>query len=276
MATESTSESRKSLSSVAGSDRGMTFFGRMWAGMRSYWRGEIERKSLLTLCIPAGAVFFVGGLALCAWLFPGAFDWRYQAMSNLASSAKNPAGYLFWSLAVALSIVMGLPTCGYFARRFALSSPLMSAYAAFALRAGYLAGILLGFETAFFPNYGGLIYKAHEITAIITIAGIYLGVAGFWYCLTAWLVKVRRRPAWFGASVFLLPAIPMTGVMLSQAWLFFDPNRPGWVSREWIALGIPVWLSFAFWEWLAVCGLVLCICILAFVLPEKSGQNITS
>src|SRR5687768_9767484 len=106
MATESTSESMKSLSSTAGSDRGMTFFGRMWAGMRSYWRGEIERRSLLTFCIPAGAVFFVGGLALCAWLFPGAFDWRYQAMSNLASSAKNPAGYLFWSLAVALSIVM--------------------------------------------------------------------------------------------------------------------------------------------------------------------------
>jgi hypothetical protein len=64
--------------------------------------------------------------------------------------------------------------------------------------------------------------------------------------------------------------------MLSQAWLFFDPNRPGWVSREWIALGIPVWLSFAFWEWLAICGLVLCICVLAFALPAKSEERVTS
>ena len=268
----------KSLSRMAcaGSEQGVTLIGQVLAGMRSHWRGEIGKRNLITFCIPIGAFFFIGGLALSAWLFPGAFDWRYQAMSSLASPAKNPAGHLYWSLAITLSIVTGLPTCGYFARRFALSSSSMSAYASFALRTGYLTGILLGFETAFFPNYGGLIYKAHEITAIITIAGIYLGVAGFWYCLTVWLVKVRRRPAWFGASVFLLPAVPMTGVMLSQAWLFFDPNRPGWVSREWIALGIPVWLSFAFWEWLAVCGLVLCICILAFVLPEKSEEHVTS
>jgi hypothetical protein len=223
-----------------------------------------------------GLSFFTCGLALSAWLFPGPFDWRYQAMCSLASPAKNPAGHVYWSLAVVLTIVTGIPTCEYFAKSFSSTSPAMAACSRFALRVGYLAGILVAFETAFFPNYGGLIYKAHEITAIMTIAGIYLGVAGFWYCLTIWLLKVRRRPAWFGAAVFLLPAVPMTGVMFSQAWLFFDPNRPGWVSREWIALGIPVWLSFAFWEWLSVCGLVLCICILCFVLPEKSGENIMS
>ncbi len=240
--------------------------------LNRWWRGEISRSGLLFFCIPVGALFFAGGMALSAGLFPDAYDWRYQVMCSLASPVRNPAGHLYWCLGIVLSIVLGMPTCGYFARRFSATSPRISIYAAAALKTGYTAGIVVGLESAFFPNYGGLIYKAHELTAITTIAGIYLGVAGFWYCLTVWLMKVRRRPAWFGAGVFLLPAAPMTGAVLSQAWLFFDPNRPGWVSREWITLGIPLWLSFAFWEWLAVCGLVFCICILAFVLPPKPGD----
>jgi len=255
------------------SDQPLSIFARPLKWLRNCWRGDVSKSFLLIFCVPLGLLFLVGGTVLSVRFFPGDYDWRYQVMCSLASPAKNPAGYLYWCLGFALSNIMGLPTCGYFARWFSPWSPRIAFLSGHALRTGYTAGILLGLESAFFPNYGGSVYKAHEITAIVTFACFYLGVAGFWFCLTAWLFKARRCPTWFGIGVFLLGSVPMTGIMLSQAWLFFDPNRPGWVSREWIALGIPFWLSFAFWEWLAFCGLVFCICVLAVVLPAKTGET---
>lgn len=240
--------------------------------LRNYWRGNVSREFLLGFCVPVGLLLLVMGTALSVWLFPGSYDWRYQVMCSLASPAKNPDGHLYWCLGFALSNIIGLPTCGYFARWFSTSSPRISFFSCHTLRTGYAAGVLLGLESAFFPNYGNYIHKAHEMTAIVTFACIYLGVAGFWYCLAVWLTKTRRCPKWVGVGVFLIFSVPMTGIMLSQAWLFFDPNRPGWVSREWIALGIPLWLSFAFWEWLAFCGLVFCICVLAVVLPSQRDE----
>jgi len=237
-----------------------------------YFQGNISKRFLIFVCGSMAVFFFAGGIVLAACFFPGSYDWRYQGMSILWSRADNPAGHLFWSLGLVSALLLCLPSCGYFLRRLEPWSPRVAHRAGFALRTGYIAGILVGLESAFFPNFGGYIYKAHEYTAIVAFSGIYLGAAGFWYCLTVWLLEDRRWLAWAMGGLFLLCAAPVAGAILSQAWLFFDPHRPPWVSPEWVRLGIPLWLSIAFWEWLGACGLVICVTVLAIVLPAKPHE----
>ena len=88
-------------------------------------------------------------------------------------------------------------------------------------------------------------------------------------------VPVSLATDFFGRTIpspFLLSAAPVAGAILSQAWLFIDPHRPAWVSPEWIRIGIPLWLSLAFWEWLGACGLVFCLSVLAIALPAKPHE----
>ena len=145
-----------------------------------YFQGNISKRFLIFVCGSMAVFFFAGGIVLAACFFPGSYDWRYQGMSILWSRADNPAGHLFWSLGLVSALLLCLPSCGYFLRRLEPWSPRVAHRAGFALRTGYIAGILVGLESAFFPNFGGYIYKAHEYTAIVAFSGIYLGAAGFW------------------------------------------------------------------------------------------------
>ena len=240
--------------------------------LRSHLLGDISKTCLVWVYGLLAVLFFAGGMILSEWFFPDSYDWRYQVMCSLGSRAKNPDGHIYWSIGLFLAIFMGLPTCLYFWRRLSRTAPGISLFSGLALGIGYIAGMIVAVESAILPGFGGVVYKAHEIVAVIAFSGIYLGVAGFWYCLTIWLLKKKRWPGWAVGGLFFLSAAPMSGAMISQAWLFFLPDRPGWVSREWISLGIPLWLSFAFWEWLAACGLVFCLYVLAVVLPASPGE----
>jgi hypothetical protein len=51
--------------------------------------------------------------------------------------------------------------------------------------------------------------------------------------------------------MFLVSGAPMIGAASSQGYLYFVPNQLGWVGPHWAELGIPLYLSFAFWEWIA-------------------------
>lgn len=248
-------------------------FKKSLCWLRSHLLGEISKTCLVWVCGPLAVLFFAGGMILSGWFFPDSYDWRYQVMCSLGSRAKNPDGHIYWSIALLLTIFMGWPTCLYYWRRLSHSAPGVSLFSGVALGIGYLAGIVVAVETAILPEFGGMVYKAHEIVAVIAFSGIYLGVAGYWYCLTIWLLKEKCWSVWAVGGLFFLSAAPMSGAMLSQAWLFFSPDRPGWVSREWISLGIPMWLSFAFWEWLAACGLVVCLYVLAVVLPADPAKS---
>jgi hypothetical protein len=46
--------------------------------------------------------------------------------------------------------------------------------------------------------------------------------------------------------------VALLAVGASQLALYFDQRDLGWVNTGWRELGVPVWLSFAFWQWLAV------------------------
>lgn len=198
------------------------------------------------LCFAAAVLVVVGGLALAVDRYPGGFDWAYEVISSLASPRRNPDGgrWLAGSLLVAVAFLW--PVANHFRRAF--GSPDDGPVVPVAiLRGGLVGGALLGIEGIFHLELSRHVHKAHELLALLTFLGFYGGVLGLY------LHRIRETMS------FLLPAaavvLPLLAVGITQLVLYFDQRDIGWVGPDWREMGVPLWLSFAFWQWLAVAGL---------------------
>ncbi len=102
----------------------------------------------------------------------------------------------------------------------------------------------MGLERLFVHHISDLIHKAHEILALLTFLGLYLGILGL---LIAGIPR-RKDFAW----PILLVVSPLLAIGLTQFSLYLDQRDLGWVDTSWRSMGIPFWQSFAFWQWWAV------------------------
>lgn len=195
------------------------------------------RNQALALYATALAIVY-GGAAVAMARYPGGFDWAYTVISRLASLKHNPDGGAWLAGALLPAMLVLWPVAGFLARTT------VDRAGATALRIGIIGGALLGLEGLLELELSGLHRKGHELLALLTFAGLYGGVLGVYHG------RIRQQAA------FLLPALvvilPLLAVFLSQVVLYFDQRDLGWVSTDWRAMGVPLWLSFAFWQWSAV------------------------
>ncbi len=138
-------------------------------------------------------------------------------------------------------------------------------FAIAALRAGLLCGALLGVEKLLVRDLSNRFDKAHEMLALLTFAGLYIGILSL-------LVKAMLRK-----TVFLVPLLlvagPLAAIAITQFWLYIDQRDLGWVDTGWRAMGISPWLSFAFWQWIAIGFLWLGLGMLAFAAGRNDPGN---
>jgi hypothetical protein len=153
--------------------------------------------------------------------------------------------------------------------RFEPIAPRAARFSGRSLTIGFLGVVTVGFERLFSQSLSLHTYKLHEYLSIITFFGLLLGIAGFWICLTRWLLLERRWSVWALSALSLISVGPILGTGLSQAYLYFIPNDFGWVGPHWAELGIPLYLSFAFWEWLTVVGIFLYLFLILLFLPAE-------
>ena len=211
--------------------------------------------------------------AFSAGRFPGGYDWRFDVMCRLGYPHANPDGSGYWAAALFLVCVMGVPCCGYFHRRLAGVAPRLSRAARVLLGAGLFFGMIIAADGLLLPKLNELFHKMHETVATLAFACIFFGVLGFWAAMTRWL---RKRRGWSEVQCGLLSLmvlVPMAGAMISQAYLFFVPNDLGWVGPDWAERGVPVYLSFAFWEWAAIAGIYGCLYVMALLLPAAADSG---
>jgi len=207
--------------------------------------------ALLVLCI---------GILVAAWHYPGGYDWFYTVATALASRKKNPAGGAWVAGALSLSMIMLWPCVSALAQRLRASATRATRLAIGALRVGLVCFALVGVEGLLIRDLTNWIYKGHEIVALAGFLGVYLGILG----LLAQLV-LRQR-------LYVVPALlivsPLLAVGITQLWLYFEQRDLGWVDASWRVMGIPLWLSFAFWQWLAIAFLWAGMGLLALVVPR--------
>lgn len=209
--------------------------------------------SLLVICF---------GFFMAAKYYPGGFDWFYTVASALASHKHNPAGSVWF--AGSLSLSMLLLWLYVSSLKTSLSALLPSTeFAITAIHFGLVCGFLLGAERLLIHDLSHRIDNAHEIIALFTLLGLYVGVIGL-------LLQFMRCKK---SSIFpvLLILSPLVAIGIGALWLYLEQRDVGWVDTNWREKGIPIWLSFAFWQWLAI-GLLWTGLGLLYVFSRKKQE----
>ena len=211
-------------------------------------RFTVERRGAARL-FGMASLSVVLGVVLAAHHFPGGFDWVYTVISRLASHRRNPDGAIWLAGSVLVAVCLLWPVVGHLERKLSRGSAPRPRLSLAALRMGLVAAALLGIEGILDLRFSTILYKAHEALAILAFLGFYGGVLGLH------VHRIRH----LGASVWppLTVVLPLVAVGITQLALYFDQRDLGWVDTAWREMGIPFWLSFAFWQWLAVAFLAL-------------------
>jgi len=204
----------------------------------------------------AAVAVFAGGVALAARDYPGGFDWPYMVASTLASPVDNPAGGVWFAGAWTVSMLMLWWCASVLKRHLPPWASLMARGAYGILQFGLMCFALVGLDMLLGRLVSKHIHKGHEIFALVAFFATYLGVLGS----LAGALRDRR----FHTLPVLVVATPLIGVGITQAWLYFAGRQLGWVDESWRTQGVPVWLSFAFWQWLAIGFLLAGVGLLAW------------
>jgi len=231
-----------------------------------------NRTFLVQYWYPLAMIVLFGGIGLSWQFFPGGFDWRYQTLSDLVARAKNPEGFRYYCAALVLAPLLVFPLCRYLRNAFAPTTPRTAAFSFHALRTGLGMMVIVGVERLTLTTLSDVIHKGHEYLAIVAFFGLFLGVVGFWLALAR---SLTRRWNWTPLQLFVLAMIsasPLLGAIISQAYLYVVPNDLGWVGPHWAALGVPLYLSFAFWEWLASLAVWLYLYVILLLAPEATAS----
>jgi hypothetical protein len=227
-------------------------FGRSDAG---------ATESLLRFGLAVAAMGI--GVLAAAGRFPGGFDWAYTVVSRLASSRHNPAGapLICAAALVAVFLIWPVPRCLSGAPP---GSDRLASRAAQALRFAFVGVTLLAVEGLLRLETGSWIRKGHEALALLTFLAAYMGILGLY---SARIREDRRH-----ALPFVAVLTPLVGVGLTQVILYLDQRDLGWVNQSWREMGIPLWLSFAFWQWVAIGLLGLGLGHLILTAPGSSRE----
>jgi hypothetical protein len=191
----------------------------------------------------AASAAVITGVAVAAARFPGGFDWMYTVISRLGSQTHNPDGAVWLAVSLLCATILLWPVARHLGR-VSGAGGVRPALPLIALRVGLVGGGLLAVESLLMLDLSRIGRKGHEALALATFLGLYGGVMGFYYH--------RVRHAASSLWPALLVVLPLCAVGLSQLALYFDQRELGWVHTAWREMGVPVWLSFAFWQWLAV------------------------
>lgn len=211
-----------------------------WAPSRS--------RALASFCL--SVVTFVLALTLAARRFPGGFDWVYTVMSALASKKHNPQGSVYFAAGLSLALALLWPAAAWIRECDGVAHRL-ARFGVRLLQAGIVFGVLVGAERMLFFHLSENVRKGHEALALLSFLSLYAGV------LTLHVHRVRRGDASPWPAFIVIGTLVAIG--LSQLGLYLDQRDLGWVDTSWRDMGVSIWLSFAFWQWLAVAVLWLSI-----------------
>ena len=204
----------------------------------------------------ASALALAGGFFFATRHYPGGFDWVYTVISALASQKHNPEGSAWFAAGFGLSMALLWPYVSSLKKALCTYLPASAEIAIAILRLGLICGVILGVERLVIHDLSAWVYKAHELLGLFAFLGFYFGLLGLLI-----LVMLRQR-------VYLLPVLlvasPLIAIGITQLWLYLDQRDLGWVDISWREMGVPLWLSFAFWQWLAIVFLGLGLLLLSF------------
>jgi hypothetical protein len=220
----------------------------------------------LPLSAPAilGVLAFWGGALVAESRYPTEFDWRYMTLSTLLSPSGNPVGHRWAAAGIGLSGCCWLCWAVLLGRRRDHAGADYPVRGTWALGWGGLCTACSGLLPVRIPG----LPKGHELLTILAFAGLCIGLVRLTTQVAGRAVQRRashtvRRSRLWAASVAGVVVLPIILTGLAQAYVFFARPELHWVGLDWRAHHVPVYLSFAFWEWVTCAVLSVHVAALA-------------
>ena len=204
-----------------------------------------RKKPSVWLWYMASIALLGAGCILGSQGYPGGFDWMYEVMSALASSKHNPDGGKWFSGGLVLGMATLFPVWNALRLEATVYGTRWELRWATTLAIGIASGVVVGLERLFIYHISDSLNKAHEAIAVLSFMGLYLGTLGIAIERSRSRIDLTNR--WTACII----AGPLIAIGASQLFLYLDQRDLGWVDRSWRDMGIPLWLSFAFWQWIA-------------------------
>jgi hypothetical protein len=228
------------------------------------FKKEISDKSFLqrasAVTAPLGVLAFWGGVLMSARRYPSEYDWRYMPVSNLLSLGRDPTGYLWASAGVVICGLCGLCWTAVLARLWKLDGTGGRPWGICTLQFGYSCLMC----AALLSHWLRRIEKAHEVLAVLAFTGLLIGMIRLMFqtierTLLRRMLKVSIHARLYAVILASAAVLPILVAGLIQAYVHFMLPELPWVGLPWRARGVPVYLSFAFWEW------VTCVVLSAYM-----------
>jgi hypothetical protein len=203
----------------------------------------------LSATAPLGVLAFWGGMLMAGRSYPSEYDWRYMTISSLVYAERDPSGYLWARGGIVLCGLAGLYWTAVLVRSGEQSGVAERPIGIWALGLGYLCMMCC----ALLPEQRFRIPRGHDLLALVAFVGICIGTVHSTFKAVERSAPLRlpggpRLHAGILASVALSP---VALAALAQAYVSHALPALPWVNLSWRARGVPVYLSFAFWEWVA-------------------------
>jgi hypothetical protein len=194
-----------------------------------------------------GVLAFWGGMVMAGRRYPSEYDWRYITISSLVYGDRNPSGYLWARAGIVLCGLAGLYWTTVLARQGRQAGFAQRPIGVWALGLGYLCMACC----ALLPEGLIQISKGHDFLALAAFVGLCVGMM---YTTFTTVERSARGRAGGNRRLYagVLAGVPLCPIVLAAlAQAHISHALPGlpWVSLAWRARGVPVYLSFACWEW---------------------------
>jgi hypothetical protein len=222
---------------------------------------------------PLGVLALWTGIILSARQSPSEFDWRYMTMSVLLSPRDNPSGRAWAAAGIGLcGLAVLCWTVALNAPRGTKPDSASRPRGLYWLRWGSACMLGAGVLPLRVPG----VPKGHEILTLLAFTGLCVGLVRLTLDRVghtagrATTAASQTGLAGFAFASLLVAPIVFAG--LAQAYVFYAVPELHWVGLAWRARGVPVYLSFAFWEWVTVVLLSVYLTVLGIVVPIHSRR----
>ena len=212
--------------------------------------------------VTLGTLAFWVGMTLARRTYPSEYDWRYITISSLVYAERNPSGFLWARGGILLCGIAGLYWTARLLQRWKQLR--------IAERPSGISALGLGFLCmtccALVPEGRFRVPRGHEFLALAAFVGICVGMALLTFRVIKQSPRVRKLPGSPLLYARLLAGFAVSPtVVAAVAQLYVShalPELP-WVSLAWRERGVPVYLSFALWEWVTCAVFSLYVLVLS-------------
>jgi len=183
--------------------------------------------------------------------YPSVYDWRFMTISSLLYPDRNPDGYRWaWG---------GLMLCALGGLCWTTALVLDGSRGAggrppFGIRA-LILGYVCMVGCALLPARFLGVKNSHELLAVAAFFGLCIGIVQLTFQVAGRVFRARigggaNRPRLYAGLLAAGALAPVLLAGIAPAYVSHAlPDLP-WVGIEWRVRGVPVYLSFAFWEWI--------------------------